>query len=236
MQALIFSNTNLIGTVELKGGDISMGHVYGQIIPTPSYYSDIQERVHSFWEKPESQDWKKLKLNVMLENGLFLFGVGGITINDIKELPNEPISIDIAGISSEIIHDFIATEEARPFIEEPWESISIERKLELEKELCKELGMDKEHKSFLSFLIPKKDFKHILLNCEFSALCKDGRSDDILFAIHNVQTDSPKEYAVVSLTYKGKQELNGWPITKLYTNFDDFKYNRMYRDKADWED
>jgi hypothetical protein len=36
--------------------------------------------------------------------------MGGVTFDNIREKPNEPIRIDIAGLSSQIIDDFLASD------------------------------------------------------------------------------------------------------------------------------
>lgn len=45
----------------------------------------------------------RLNFQVKLSNGHILKPEGGYSINDLKELPNEPITIDIMGLPSDII-------------------------------------------------------------------------------------------------------------------------------------
>ena len=232
MKAKIFSHRQLIGTTVLQVGDESMGGIFGEFTPTEIYFDKIQNYVWEFWQtnKPDYQKWYSLRLNVQLENGVFLFPQGGYTIEDIKELPNEPKRIDIAGVDNKILQDFLQTNPPRPFVEEPWNELQIEQKIAFEDELKKELGIDE--KSFLDIF--RKPEKHILFDSEFSAFCHDQRNDDVLFEIRKPKFD--KQFALVHLTWTSKKEKEGYPNTTFYRDFDEFKYSRMYADKAEWED
>ena len=108
VKAKIFSHKELIGTTELTVGDEGMGCVYGDFIPTETYYNTIQKSVWAIWatNKPDYKKWHSLRLNAQLENGYFLFPAGGYTIDDIQTLPNEPKRIDIAGLDRHILEDF----------------------------------------------------------------------------------------------------------------------------------
>ena len=232
MKAKIFSHRQLIGTTILQVGDESMGGIFGEFIPTEIYFDRIQNYVWEFWQtnKPNYQKWHSLRLNIQLENGVFLFPQGGYTIDDIKELPNEPKRIDIAGVDNKILQDFLQTNHPKPFVEEPWNELQIEQKIAFEDELKKELGIDE--KSFLDIF--RKPEKHILFDSEFSAFCHDQRNDDVLFEIRKPKFD--KQFALVHLTWTSKKEKEGYPNTTFYRDFDEFKYSRMYADKAEWED
>lgn len=232
MKANIYSHKTLIGTAELQVGDENMGCVYGEFLPTAEYYSNAQEVVWEFWERKDLdyKNWYALRLNVRLDNGFFLFPQGGYTIDDIKELPDQPKRIDIAGIAHKLLIDFFLTEPPRPFVEKPWGSISIEQKIAFEDELKKELGLTKQ---VLFGLLRSKQLDHPLTDAEFSALCHDQRNDDVLFEI--TKPNSDKQFAVVHLTWKRKKEKEGYPATQLFTDFDEFKYRKMYPDKAEWE-
>ena len=231
MKANIYSHTKLIGTTELKIGDESMGGLLGDFIPTNEYFKTVQKSVWEFWQtnKPDYEKWNSLRLNVQLENGLFLFPHGGYTIDDAEKLPDEPKRIDIAGVNSKVIEDFFLTGLPRPFVEAPWSALTIEQKIVFENELKKELGLNV--KSF--FDIFSKQTKHKLSDAKFSANCQDQRNDDILFEITKPGID--KQFAVVHLTWISKKERGGYPSIIFYSDFDDFKYSRMYVDKADWE-
>ncbi|WP_026995398.1 hypothetical protein [Flectobacillus major] len=232
MKAKVFSHRQLIGTTELQVGDESMGGIYGNFVPTEYYFDKVQKSVWEFWQtnKPDYKKWYSLRLNVQLENGLFLFPQGGYTIDDIKELPNEPKRIDIVGVNSKILQDFLQTNPPRPFVEEPWNELQIEQKFAFEDELTKELGINE--KSFFDIL--SKPQKHILFDSEFSAFCHDQRNDDVLFEVKKQGLD--KQFALVHLTWTSKKEKEGYPNTTFYSDFDDFKYSKMYADKAEWED
>ena len=80
----------------------------------------------------------------------------------------------------------------------------------------------------------RKPEKHILFDSEFSAFCHDQRNDDVLFEIRKPKFE--KQFALVHLTWTSKKEKQGYPNTTFYSDFDDFKYSRMYADKAEWED
>ena len=231
MKAKIFSHRQLIGTTDLKVGDETMGCVFGDFLPTDEYYENIQKTVWDFWKtnKPDYEKWYSLRLNVQLENGLFLFPEGGYTIDDFKELPNEPKRIDIVGLDRKIIEDFFLTQPTGHFVEEPWDTLAIEQKIGFEDELKKEIGSN--GKSYFDLFSKKNN--HQLADVEFSAFCHDQRNDDVLFAIK--KSEFEKRFALVHLTWTRKQEKEGYPKTIFYTDFDDFKYSKMYADKADWE-
>ncbi|MNU76944.1 hypothetical protein D3C71_665070 [compost metagenome] len=107
MQAKVFSHKSLIGTVDLKIGDETMGGIFGNFLPTEEYYKSIRQSVWEFWQTNNSdyEKWDSLGLNVQLDNGYFIFAEGGITIDDIQELPNEPIQINISGVDLRIIEE-----------------------------------------------------------------------------------------------------------------------------------
>jgi len=231
MKANVFSHKLLIGTTDLNLGDKNMGCVYGELIPTQNYFDNVQKYVWEFWEskKPNYQKWKSLRLNVQLENGYFLFPSGGYTIDDIKDLPNEQKRIDIIGLDSHILDDFFQQQTQRPFLEEPWFQLDISRKIGLEDELFKEIGLT--DKSFFDFLKLKPT--HFLVDFEFSALATYRCNDDVLFAVKKNGFD--KKFAVIHLTWKGKKEVGNCPFTDFFETFDTFKKERMYPDKIEWE-
>jgi hypothetical protein len=234
MPASIYSNTLLIGHTDLQVGDESMGCVFGEFTPTENYYKFVQKSVWEFWstDKPNYQRWDALKINVQLVNGYFLYPIGGYTFDDVEEFPEEPKRIDIAGLYRHVIEDFFQTVPPRPFVEEPWATITIEQKLLFERELQTEIRNSPG--SF--FGVIESEGKHVLLDYHCSAVCKSLRCDDILFSIHN-NKGSNKTYALVHLTFNGKtEESTMWPSTTLFDSFDNFKFERMYPDKAEWED
>jgi hypothetical protein len=231
VKAKVFSHRHLIGTTELQVGDETMGGIYGNFVPTEYYFDKIQKLVWEFWKtnSPDYKKWYSLLLNVQLENGLFLFPKGGYTIDDVIELPNEPKRIDIVGVNSKVLQDFLQTKPPRPFVEEPWNELQIQQKIAFEDDLKKELGIGE--KSIFGFL--KTSERHILFDSEFSAFCHDQRNDDVLFEI--IKPEFEKQFALVHLTWTSKKEKEGYPHTTLYSDFDDFKYSKMYADKAEWE-
>ncbi len=234
MTASVYSNTTLIGHTDLQVGDESMGSVFGDFIPTENYYKFVQKSV---WDvlattKPGYKKWHSLNINVQLENGYFLYPIGGYTFDDAEEFPDETKRIDIAGLFRHVIEDFFLTEPSRPFVEESWERITIEQKILFDTELQREI----KRTSNSLFGIIKSTSKHTLADYKCSAVCKNGQADDILFSIHNTNR-SDKCYALVHLTFSGKTEDNtAFPLTTLFDSFDAFKFERMYPDKAEGED
>jgi hypothetical protein len=234
MKASIYSDTFLIGHADLQVGDERMGCVFGDFIPTDNYYNVVQKSVWEFWsaKKSDYKKWYSLNINAQLENGYFLDPVGGYTFDDIEGFPDEIKRIDIIGLSYHIIEEFFQKNSTIPFVEEPWETITVEQKFLFETELQKEI---KENSSFWERVI-KSTSKHILADYECSAICKNIQTDDILFSIHNNNIPD-KSYAIVHLTFSGKKETNTlFPLTTFFENFDAFKFERMYPDKAEWED
>lgn len=228
MQATIYSHNLKIGIVDLKPGDVSMGHVYGIFIPDEAYYNEAQKKV---WKINDGlEEWSILKLNAQLDNGCFLYAAGGITIDDMELLPKEPIRVDIAGIDIEETLNYFNNNQAL-FVEEPWRSLEINQKIAFENELMLELGFG-ETRSIFSFL-KSKTKPHILTGSQLFAVCHHQGTDDVLFRIDKTGLDS--KFAVVHLTWKSRKENPGYPSTKLYKDFDDFKYNRMREDKLEWE-
>ncbi len=234
MKANIFSNELLIGTTDLKLSDESMGCVYGVFLPTQNYFDKVQQHVWKFWEtkNPDYEEWNKLRLNVQLENGYFVYPIGGYTIEDIKDLQEEPKRIEIAGLYRHVIDDFFKSDKPKELVGKPWHYISIGEKVALENELKKELGVRIE-KSFFDILTGKPN-NHILLNFDCSALCRDQRNDDVLYVSYNQNSDNC--FAVVHLTWSSKKEYKDYPKTCFYKDFGDFKAQQMDIDVSEWED
>ncbi len=232
LNSKIYSNKDLIGTAELQVSDASMGVLRGTFKPIEKYFEIVQKEVWYFWnsKKVDYKRWKSLRFNVQLENGFFLSPIGGYTIEDSPEFPDEPKNIDIAGVHHQIITDFLETEPPRSFVEEPWAQLNIEQKLTFENELKMELPSKKSS----TRLFKKHEPQHLLNGVNCSAICHDQRSDDVLYEING--TNVQDCFALVHLTWKGESEVEGYPNTKLYQDFDHFKHDRMYPDKADWKD
>lgn len=230
MKAKIFSHNQLIGTANLDIGDEAMGGLFGEFIPNKFYFEKIQKDVWDFWKtsNPNYKKWYALRLNVQLENGIFLFPRGGYSIDDLRELPDEPKRIDIVGINYEYFQNFSL--ENSELIEEPWNDLFIEQKIAFEDELKKEIGI--KNKTFFNFTNKLK--QHILYDAEFSALFHDIRNDNVLFEIRKPNSDS--QFALVHLTWSGKKEKNAYPKTKLFLDFNDFKIYQMYNDKFEWQE
>ncbi len=233
MRADVYSNEILIGTTDLKLGDESMGCVYGEFVPNQNYFNKVQEIVWKFWEtgKPNFQEWDLLRLNVQLENGYFLYPIGGYTIDDIEDLREEPKQINIAGLYRHVIDDFFKSDKPKELVGNPWCYVSISEKIAFEDELKKELGV--KVKNYFLDIFTDKPNNHILLDFYYSALCKDQRNDDVFFVTHNQNSDNG--FAVVHLTWSSKKEYENYPKTDFYKDFDDFKTQRMDIDISEWE-
>ncbi len=233
LKAKIYSHTLLIGTSDLQIGDESMGCVFGEFIPNGNYFKHIQKQVWNFWKANNTDyaKWNSLRFNVQLDNGYFLYPVGGYTFDDNPDFPYETKRIDIAGIDRHIIEDFFLQKASELFLVEPWESISIKQKIIYEDELNKELGLGE--KSFFDFLKPRQE-KHELADFKFSALSKYKSNDDVLFISRKENFE--KHFAVIHLTWKGKKEVDGFPDIDFYNDFNEFKNLRMYPDKNEWEE
>lgn len=232
MQTKIYSNKILIGTADLSIMDDSMGVLSGEFIPNEDYFK-IRDKVWKF-NSTNDKDfdlWKSLRFNAQLDNGYFIYPIGGISIWDVQELKDEKIDIEIAGVFRHVIDDYFKTEPPRLFVEEPWEDITIDQKIAFENELIKEIGNDK---GLINRLIGSKK-KHVMTEYDFSALCTSCRNDDVLFSIYN-NKNIDFDFALVHLTWKQKQENDNYPRTEFYKDFDDFKYNKMTPDKIEWEE
>ena len=219
MDATIYSHTQIIGYADLQVGDEAMGHVYGTFIASNNYRT-IQKIIQNFNSavEPDYPEWASLELSVQLSNGCFLFPFGGIQIDDLEELPTEPKRIDIAGLDSEVIIDYFKANPPRSFVIEPWITLDIDRKLAIEKELRTEISLN-----------------HELANCDCSAMCASFQCDDALFAI-NSKGHLGARYALVHLTWFNQKEENPkFPITTLFTSFEEFREKRMLPDKIGFE-
>lgn len=198
MECFIYESNMLIGVTELKPGDVYMGELYGYFKPAEQYFESIQSTVQGF-NTGNSDDWYKLNLNAQLVNGCFLFARGGYIIDDMPELNGEPLHINIAGVRAEFITDFVKPILPRYFVEEPWDTITIEQKLFFEDQLRKELP-----------------FGHALSNIHCSALCACIATDDILFETNDGR------FVLVHLTY-GYNIHAAWPLTTFFNSFEEFR-------------
>lgn len=234
MKADIFSNELLIGTADLSLSDDCMGCVYGDFLPTENYFDTVQKHVWKFWEtnKPDYESWSKLRVNVQLENGYFVYPIGGYTIEDVKDLQEEPKRIELAGLYRHVIDDFFKPDKPKELVGNPWHYLSIGEKIGIENELKKELGVRIEKSLFDIFT--GKPNNHILLDFNCSALCKDQRNDDVLFVTYNPNSDNG--FAVVHLTWSSKREYKDYPRTRFYKDFSDFKTQQMDIDSSEWTD
>lgn len=161
MKGYIYSHKNLIGTTTFEHSFGSMGHIWGIFEPAEDYHF-IKQQVQEFCDQVE-KDYKKyaFRFNIQLENGYFLLPIGGIEILDSAEVPDEPISIHVAGVHSHVYHDYFENNKA--FVIPPWQQVSIDEKIDLEDELTRKIGET---------------------NVTFSTLAKNSKSNQVLFAVH----------------------------------------------------
>ncbi len=234
MKAEIYSNTELIGIVELQLTDESMGVVSGKFNPS-NHYHQIRKVIWDFHHKQSEANYiaiERLRLNAKLANGYFLFPLGGFLISDIMELPDEEIEFEAAGVFRHIIKDNFISNPPKERIFEPWEFLSIGQKIAFEDELKKEIGKGLDNATQDS----NEHIRHKLGELEFCVIATSCRNDDVLFAI-NKKGKNEYDYAVIHLTWKGQLERNeDYPRTQFYEDFDHFLYYKLYPDKSDWED
>jgi hypothetical protein len=231
MKAAIYAGPHLIGHADLQPGDIAMGGVYGEFIPTAAYYQQVQQVVWEFTAAaaPDYRRWQALAFSTQLENGYFLLPAGGYEFEDDAEYPTAPKRIYLAGVAAEILEDFIQADPPRTFVEEPWEVLPIAQKLALEAELSLETGND------LRRLVAVGGKRPALRAPQFSALCRFGASDDVLFSVQDADgTLTP--FVLVHLTWSGGLEKKpGFPTATFFNSFAEFKLERMYPDRSEWE-
>ncbi len=231
MKAAIYAGPHLIGHADLQPGDIAMGSVYGEFIPTAAYYQRVQQAVWEFaaTPAPDYSRWQALAFSTQLENGYFLLPAGGYEFEDDAEFPMAPKHIHLAGIAAEVLEDFMQADPPRIFVEEPWEALTIGQKLALEAELSLETGND------LRCLVAAGGQHPALRAPQFAALCRFGASDDVLFSVYDAQ-GALSPFVLVHLTWSGGLEKNPrFPTTTFFNSFAEFKLERMYPDRSEWE-
>lgn len=208
-----------------------MGCVYGKFEPTDAYFVQAQKSIWKFWANDDLKPLLALRLNVQLSNGYFLYPIGGITLDDLEELPSQPLRIDIAGLYRHAIEDYFQKTDTGQFTLAPWHQLSIKEKIALEDELEKEIR-DKSGKSVFAFWKSKREI-HPLTAYSVSALARDQRNDDVLFVTHKAGSDNG--FAQVHLTWKGKPDPHpNFPRTTFFKDFVDFKSAVMNKDAAEW--
>lgn len=229
MKAKLYSYEALIGETELSVTDESMGVISGNLITNAEY----KKRQHIFFERYNNshKEFKKLKLNLQLENGCFILP-SKIWVEAFKEFPNE-VTVYGLGISRQIIEDYFISKPPKLFVEEPWYVLEPHQKIGLEKELMKEIGDGKV--SFWNRLRNKQVEQHKLIYFNCSAYASYGPSDDVLFEIESRNSDYT--FAVVHLTWSGKREkFVVCPHTDFYKDFNTFMIARGLPDINEWED
>ncbi len=205
MQGRIYSHKVLIGTTEFKNSFGSMGHMYGDFKPTEAYMS-IKNQVQEFFASAnrDFEKWDSLRFNVQIENGHFIFPAGGYEIYDSPEYPDEPMEFHIAGVPAYVYEDYF--ENNKDFLIEPWDTLTIEQKIDFEDELLRETT---------------------LTELGFTALAKHRLENDILFFIGQSLTP----FAVINLRFREKLEAGEvFSVKNYYPEFDDFVRERMMKD------
>lgn len=229
--AVIYSYDKIIGSAKLEAGDLSMGGLYGYFSPNQTYFAQIQQHAQEFLytNGQNLKEWLALRLNIQLENGLFLFPIGGITIEDSEELPETPKRIDLAGVDTKIINDFIIENPPKIFVEYPWEAISIEKKLDFEDMLYKEIYSSGSIVDYLR----SHSTNTILKGATVSAICINVNSSQVLFEIQSKKID--QRIALISFKQSDRDGTRLLKGIKLFNDFDEFKYLKMYPDRNEWE-
>jgi len=98
----------------------------------------------------------------------------------------------------------------------PWQKISANGREAYEAELRTEAGPG-----------------HPLYEVEFTAIARTCHTDDVLFQLNGHEA----EFAVVHLTYVGRQESSAkWPAVILFRDIDHWILRGMLRDAAIFED
>ncbi|OJJ15311.1 hypothetical protein BKI52_38495 [marine bacterium AO1-C] len=215
MKAKVYSNQYLIGEANLRFYDEGMGVLIGEFEGNQNYFEHIQRHVWEFWETetPDYDTWLSLNFNVQLDNGYFVFPVGGYIFSDIQEIMDVPCQIDIAGVDWHIIQDYFKISPPKPFLEGSWESLTIKQKLKLEQELKKALGLDKGNST-----------NHLLTQYQFSALCH--QLDEVVFSLYSSNPELRYKYALVHLTGRDKQVQKDCPYTLFFEEFEDIQQLR----------
>lgn len=105
MKVQVYSFDKFIVTADLKTGDESMGHLYGEFTPTEIYYKDVQQKVWDIYNtiNPCDNCWESLRLTAINSEGFGINAAGGITLCDSEEMPDEPKRLDIAGVNLETL-------------------------------------------------------------------------------------------------------------------------------------
>jgi hypothetical protein len=230
--AIIYSHDKIIGTAELEVGDFSMGGIYGNFSPNQTYFTHIQKHAQEFLNTngQNIKEWMTLRFNIQLENGMFLFPVGGIIIEDSEELPEIAIRIDLAGVDTRIIEDFIIENPPKIFVESPWEPLTIAKKLAFENKLHKETHPSGSIRNYFRSHSPN----HILKEAMVSALCINVTTSEVLFEIQSKTID--QRFALIAFKQSSLDKISLLPDIILFHDFDEFKYLKMYPDRNEWED
>lgn len=110
MKAKVFTNEILIGIVDLKIGDYSMGGLYGTFIPNDYYIKQVQQYIRNFNERDNKdyQIWDSFGFKVELANGYILEPMGGVVFEDFNEMFGESILIELAGVPCNIIDRYFS--------------------------------------------------------------------------------------------------------------------------------
>ncbi len=228
---VIYSYDKIIGSAKLEAGDLSMGGLYGDFNPNQTYLAQIQQHAWEFLNTngQNLKEWQALRLNIQLENGLFLLATGGLMIEDSEELPEEPKKIHLAGVDTKIIEDFIIENPTTAFVEYPWEAISIEKKLAFEDMLYKEIDSSGSIVDYLR----SHSTNTILKGATVSALCINVNSSQVLFEIQSKKID--QRFALIAFKQSDRDGTRLLKGIKLFNDFDEFKDLKMYRDRNEWE-
>jgi hypothetical protein len=179
MKAFIYSNKLLIGTTDFRNQFGSMGHIWGNFYPNEDYET-IRPQVQAFLlsDNRNLNDWLALRFNVQLENGHFIFPVGGYDLSDFPDFPDERMEIHLAGVDFHIYFDYFENE--KTFLYDPWSRITIEEKNDIEE---------------------STHVKICFNETSFSALARNEVNNSVLFSINGRDSNS---FAVIDFDIDNK--------------------------------
>lgn len=218
MQANIYSHTKLIGTSNLTLGDASMGCIYGKFTPNENYFKYVQPAVWEFWKSKEVnyKKWHSLKLNAQLENGLFLDPIGGYTIDDMKEINNQELRIDVAGLPYYVIENYFEKNTNTSLFTNKWTTIDIEQKIDFENQVKKNIR--KYQPTLIEKIFKPNNAKHPLVGFECSAIFMSLINNDVIFSVHNKSGEAI--LAIVNLVGSNSINNASCPLAMLFETYE----------------
>jgi hypothetical protein len=100
MEIHILTHKGLIGSLQARVIDESMGVIGGEVKATDFYLNTYQDLFRKHTLKPDWNQVELVGLKAITETGHELSPCGGIGITDLEEYPDE-ITIEVCGLSLE---------------------------------------------------------------------------------------------------------------------------------------